>query len=168
MNYVTHGLGGVAAGLAMISAVNATDHIQQTTIMTGAVLGSLFPDIDHRKSWISHKIPIASNIISGLFKHRGVIHTPVFVLAISVVLSMLNWGWLHEFNSQAIYFIWGFIPGMFSHLILDTLNVQGIMWFWPLSAKRFHILKIRTNSAMEAVVCLVLGACLYGQYSAWF
>ncbi|WP_312353311.1 metal-dependent hydrolase [Aminipila sp.] len=168
MNYVTHSFGGVAAGLAVIAAASVTDPVQQTTLMTGAVLGSLFPDIDHRKSWIAHKAPIAANIMAGLFKHRGAIHTPVFVLIVGAALGLLNWGWLREFNYLAAYFIQGFIPGMISHLILDTLNVQGIMWLWPISDKRFHILRIRTNSAMEAVVCMVLGACLYGQYTKIF
>ncbi|WP_312651892.1 metal-dependent hydrolase [Aminipila sp.] len=168
MNYVTHSLGGVAAGLVIVSAGNITDPVQQSTIMTGAILGSLFPDIDHRQSWIGHKLPIAADILAGLFKHRGAIHTPVFVLIVSIILGMLNWGWLHDLNYLATYFIKGFIPGMVSHLILDTLNVQGIMWLWPISTKRVHVLSIRTNSMMEAVVCIVLAACLYGQYTAIF
>lgn len=168
MNYVTHSLGGIAAGLVMLSAGNVVDPVQQTTIMAGAVLGSLFPDIDHRQSWIGHKLPIAAEIMAGLFKHRGAVHTPVFVLIVSIILGMLNWGWLHDLNYLAAYFIQGFIPGMISHLILDTLNVQGIMWLWPITTKRFHLLSIRTNSIMETVVCIALGVCLYGQYTALF
>ncbi len=165
MNYVTHSLGGVAAGVAVLSAVNVTQPVIQSTIIAGAVLGSLFPDIDHRQSWIGHKLPVAAGIISAVFKHRGAVHTPVCIVIVSLILSLLNWGWLHDLNYLATYFIQGFIPGMISHLILDTLNVQGIMWLWPLSEKRFHLLSIRTNSAMEAVVCMVLGSCLYGQFT---
>lgn len=168
MNYITHSLGGVAAGLFMISTSHVIEPVQQTTIMTGAVLGSLFIDIDHRKSWISNKIPILADIMSGVFKHRGIVHTPIFIVIVSVILSVLNWSWLHEYNYLVPYFIKGFIPGMLSHLILDTLNVQGIMWLWPLSSKRFHLLGIRTNSMMEGIVCLLLGACLYEQYTMFF
>ncbi|QAT43069.1 metal-dependent hydrolase [Aminipila luticellarii] len=168
MNYITHSLGGVAAGLVVIAAGNITEPAQQATVMAGAVLGSLFPDIDHRQSWIAHKAPVAANITAGLFKHRGAIHTPVFVLIAGILLSLLNQFWLQNRAYPAGIFIQGFIPGMISHLILDTLNVQGIMWLWPLSRKRFHLLSIRTNSVMETVVCMVLGACLYGQYTKIF
>lgn len=168
MNYVTHSLGGVAAGLLMISANNVNEPTYQTTMMAGAVLGSLFLDIDHPKSWIANKMPMVSDVMSGVFKHRGFVHTPLFIIIVSIVLNTLNWGWLHELHYLAPYFIKGFVPGMLSHLILDTLNVQGIMWLWPISTKRLHILGIRTNSLMEAVVCLLLGICLYEQYNTIF
>ncbi|MBN7772784.1 metal-dependent hydrolase [Clostridium aminobutyricum] len=168
MNYITHSLGGAAAGVMVINAMGVNEPTQQSAILTGAVLGSLFIDIDHKKSWIAHKIPLLANAASGLFKHRGVIHTPVFVAIVSIILGVLDWSWLHEWNVFAPYFIRGFIPGMMSHLVLDTLNVQGIMWLWPISNKRFHLLRIRTNSMMEMAVCVVLGACLYGKYGSFF
>lgn len=168
MNYVTHSLGGVAAGLVVISVGNVVEPAQQAALMTGALLGSLFPDIDHRQSWMGHKLPITAEIVSGIFKHRGAIHTPVFVAITAIVLGMLNWTWLQDLNYLAAYFIQGFIPGMISHLVLDTLNVQGIMWLWPISKKRFHLLSIRTSSFMETIVCIVLGVCLCGQYKALF
>lgn len=37
-----------------------------------------------------------------------------------------------------------------------------------ITTKKFHILSIRTNSIMETVVCIVLGACLCGQFTALF
>lgn len=162
MNYITHSLGGVAAGLLVISAGNTIEPVQQAAIMGGAILGSLFPDIDHRRSWIGHKLPLVADVAAGLFKHRGAIHTPVFIFVVSIVLGLLNWGWMHELSFLATCFIRGFIPGMVSHLVLDTLNVQGIMWMWPISDKRLHILNIRTNSIMETVTCVLLAVCLLG------
>ncbi|WP_206457901.1 metal-dependent hydrolase [Anaerovorax sp. IOR16] len=170
MNYITHSLGGVAAGFAVISATGISDPVQQTTVVTGAVLGSLFLDIDHRQSWIGHKAPIAAEVASGLFKHRGFLHTPVFILLIWILLSAgipIWFGGSPQLH-LAILFKQGFVPGMLSHLILDTLNIQGIMWLWPISKKRQHILPIRTGSLGEVAVCAVLSAVLLGQYNIFF
>ena len=60
-------------------------------------------------------------------------------------------------------FLTGFIPGMFSHIILDTLNVQGIMWLWPVSDNRISLLPITTNSIFEGMLCALLGFFIYGE-----
>ncbi|MEA4987920.1 MAG: metal-dependent hydrolase [Anaerovorax sp.] len=170
MNYMTHTLGGVAAGLTIISTAGIHDPIQKTTVMTGAVLGSLFADIDHPKSWITHKVPVAGTIISGLFKHRGFLHTPLFIVITWAFVSILIPMWIKGPDDlyRTILFFNGFIPGMLSHLILDTLNVQGIMWLFPISTKRINLLSIRTGGFGEAVICAVLGAMLFGQYKGIF
>jgi len=169
MNYITHALGGVAAGLAVISAVGTHEPVQESIIMTGAVLGSLFPDIDHPKSWITNKVPLAGTIISRLFKHRGFLHTPLFVLITWAFISFFIPMWIKEAVElhKVLLFFNGFIPGMLSHFILDTLNVQGIMWLYPISQKRFNLLSIRTGSFGEAVVCAVLSIMLFGQYKGF-
>lgn len=164
MNYITHSLGGAAAGMIAISAGAVIEPSHQAGIMAGAVLGALFVDIDHRRSWAGHKLPVCAAIMSGIFKHRGPIHTPVFIVATGIILIMLNQTALQEFTPYSTYFIMGFIPGMLSHLVLDTLNVQGIMWLWPVWKKRLHLLPIRTNSMMETVVCVLMAACIYGEF----
>lgn len=163
MNYVTHAMGGAAAGMITVSAGNVTDPIQQTALMSGAVLGALFIDIDHNQSWAGHKFPVIAALTSTIFKHRGPVHTPVFVLCMGILVYAVNLAFLQEFWEFSNPFFLGFVPGMISHLLLDTLNVQGIMWLWPLSDKRISLLPIRTNSIFEGVVCLVLGAAIYAQ-----
>lgn len=163
MNYITHSLGGVAAGMTVLAAAGSTDPVQQTAVMAGAVLGSLFPDIDHKQSWMGHKAPLIADIASSLFKHRGFLHTPAFALLTWIVLIVgIHALPLSSFQFDlALLFCRGFIPGMFSHLVLDTLNIQGIMWAWPVSKSRQHILPIRTGSLGETVVCLGLVAMLF-------
>lgn len=169
MNCITHSLGGVVAGVAVCSVTGICDPIYQAAVMTGAVLGSLLPDIDHRKSWIGHKLPFIASILSGLFKHRGFLHTPLFIFIMWGFLSYAIPIWLGGSRElyEATLFCKGLIPGMLSHLILDTLNVQGIMWFWPVSKQRWHILPIRTGSLGEALVCVALGVMLLRQYNVW-
>lgn len=157
MNYITHTIGGVGAGLLVLTAASCgTNEVAQAAIMSGAVIGSLFPDIDHQQSYISHKAPVASLAVSTMFKHRGFLHSPVFILLAGILLTAGSRAMLSGSQLQmANQFIIGFIPGMLSHIILDTFNKQGIPWLWPYK-KRFRLLPIRTDSIMETAFAIVL------------
>ena len=165
MNYITHSIGGVGAGLLVLYAAgHGPNEIAQATIMSGAVLGSLFPDIDHQQSYISHKAPIASLAASTAFKHRGFLHSPIFIFLVGILLTagsrtMLSGSQLLLANQ----FILGFIPGMLSHIILDTFNKQGIPWLWPYK-KRFRLLAIRTDSIMETAFAVLLSVLIGYQF----
>lgn len=157
MNYITHTIGGVGAGLLVIAATSfGSGEAAQAAVISGAVIGSLFPDIDHQRSFISHKVPIASLAATTVFKHRGFLHSPIFVLLAGVLLTAGSRTLLSGYQLQlASQFITGFLPGMISHIILDTFNKQGIPWLWPWK-KRFRLLPIRTDSLMETAFALLL------------
>lgn len=161
MNYMTHSLGGVATGMITIAASGALSEAANAAVMSGAVLGSLFPDIDHGRSYISQKAKITSFVASNVFKHRGFTHTPVFLILTAAALSagseILVPG---EWQGLSGHFISGFLPGMLSHLILDTFNVQGIPWLWPVRNTKYHVLGITTGSWAESAFALVLMALL--------
>lgn len=157
MNYITHSIGGLGAGLGVISTMSPLDEISTATIISGAILGSLLPDIDHTKSFIGRKVPIASHVISATFKHRGFLHTPVFIAIVAIII-MLSVPMIGNpaVSRMTILFAKGLIPGMVSHILLDSFNKGGISWLWPFSAKRYRILSVRTDSIMESIftVCL--------------
>lgn len=159
MNYITHSIGGIGAGLLILSAAGfEPDPTAQAAVMTGALIGSLFPDIDHRQSYISHKAPVASFAASTVFKHRGFLHSPLFIILAGTILTAGSRSMLAGTQLQtAMMFLSGFIPGMISHIILDTFNKQGIPWLWPYS-KRFRLLSIRTDSIMETAFAVLLSA----------
>lgn len=165
MNYITHSIGGVGAGLLVLSAAGyGSNEIAQAAIMSGALVGSLFPDIDHQQSYISHKAPVASLAASTVFKHRGFLHSPVFILLAGMLLTagsrtMLSGSQLLLANQ----FILGFIPGMLSHIILDSFNKQGIPWLWPYK-KRFRLLTIRTDSIMETAFAVLISILIGYQF----
>ncbi|WP_051280434.1 metal-dependent hydrolase [Anaerovorax odorimutans] len=162
MNYITHCIGGIGAGLLTINFIGNVDDFGKVAIMAGAVIGSIFPDIDHKKSFIGRKVPIISNIISTAFKHRGFLHTPIFIiflwLIIPSAISLLFKGGSQHF---ALLFIKGVITGILSHIILDTFNKRGILWLWPISNKRFRILSIKTDSFVEKLftIGLIVAIC---------
>lgn len=76
----THLVGGAVAATATCMAITGTDKTEAITIFAACLLGSILPDIDHRKSKISNSdilIGAASEAIGICTKHRGIIHTPV-------------------------------------------------------------------------------------------
>ncbi len=167
MTYLTHALGGVLAGTAVLEALEPADNVTEAAVMFGAVIGSLLPDIDHTRSKVSRSSAVAqltSYAVSAVTKHRGFLHTPLFLLilalALGLAINILQNSGL-ELAAWSIYF--GLLPGMLSHLMLDTCNPGGIMWLYPISKKRLSILPIKTCSLGETAVAIGLAVVL----AAW-
>lgn len=155
MTAKTHILGGILAG-QMVVLTGAVDLTAALPLLAAAATGALVPDIDHRGSKISRS-SLAGQVtafgVSVLTTHRGPIHTPAFILASALCLGTVSYfadgsWWLAVFL--------GLLIGMLSHLLLDSLNPGGIMWLWPISKKRLHLMAIRTNSLSELLVTGIL------------
>lgn len=136
LNYRTHRLGGICAGLVISSAVDPTfTPVTVATITVSSFIGSLVPDIDEPTSFIGRKVPLLSKPLKFLFKHRGIVHTPIFCVLISILiyLGLRNFLDINIIKNILI----GFITGYASHLILDTFTPKGIMWLSPFSRRYF-------------------------------
>lgn len=163
MTYWTHIMGGAVAGsiIVMSSDVSQTEDM---LIMSGAIVGSLLPDIDHRQSKISRSSAVASltSFITSIFsKHRGALHTLFFIMIIYIASIFITLWMPMQFQTAGKLIFAGLIPGMWSHIVLDTLNPGGIMWLYPLKKKYIHILKIRTGSLLEIAGASILAVLLY-------
>ncbi len=93
-----------------------------------AVLGSLIPDIDHPKSFISHWNAFTEMISEGLStvtSHRGFTHT---VYGLSIWLFLV--GFVLNYFHMSIFgpVLFGAAAGYLSHLVIDSLNPQGVRW----------------------------------------
>lgn len=151
MTYTTHLLGGVAASLFLASALGVSDEMTYAAIAGGAAIGSLLPDIDHRKSKISNRnigTQLTSSVVSLFFSHRGVIHTPIFIAFLGALILPASVAFADQYWF-ANYTALGVLAGMISHLVMDTLNPGGIMWLFPLSRRRIHLARIKTSSMAE-------------------
>lgn len=157
MNYITHSIGGLGAGMAVLSLMEGLDEISKVTIVSGAIFGSLLPDIDHTKSFMGRKAPIVSHVVAATFKHRGFLHTPVFIIISAVFLFVAAPLITNVDISRTFsFFTKGLIPGMVTHILLDSFNKGGIPWLWPVTDKRFRLLSIKTDSVLESVFSLGL------------
>lgn len=77
------------------------------------LIGSLFPDADHKKAPIGRLFPLWL-----IFKHRGFTHTLVGLVVFSLPIGIwYNWKWAATFA-----------VGYLLHLAMDSSTPMGIKW----------------------------------------
>lgn len=109
-------------------------------------LATIFVDIDSTKSklgsyWIFRPIQL-------FFSHRGMIHSLLFGLVLSLVI--------YFFNSFAGI---GFFVGYFCHLFLDFFTKRGIFLFWPFYKKKFCLVGLNSGGLIEEILFVLLLLC---------
>ena len=122
--------------------------------------GALLPDADTTTSGPGRFVRPLSSWIERRFGHRTITHSLPFLLVLALVLYPL-----YRANPGAyLAFLWGYL----SHLLLDTLNTNGVPLLWPW---RVHFwlfasrdLRIPYGSAKEATLALFLAL---GGFALW-
>ena len=173
----THRLGGIAVGMTTAALLH-TDITGTVILFAGALIGSIFPDIDNKNSRISHKMPITALVVSAgrylirgiasflprkqkqyimaLTGHRGFTHSligsavlPVIVILIGLLLR-LKIGYILLAGL-------GIFIGCLSHLLLDMLS-GGVPLLMPFSTDKILISEIKTGGSKEWLfrLCLLL------------
>jgi membrane-bound metal-dependent hydrolase YbcI (DUF457 family) len=113
----THIASGLTFGLAAI--VSDKIDLNEFKFFSGIILGSVLPDIDTQKSWISQIVPYIDSMLrkSGILKHRGITHS------IFVVISMIVACYFFR-DSFLIGITVGYSVHCFSDKILTNLKIQ--------------------------------------------
>lgn len=111
-----------------------------------AVAGSLLPDVDHPKSWVGRRTRPVSTAIAATLGHRGVTHSAVAVLGLTLLL--LGAGYRRGGVSALAV-------GYLSHLGADMLTPRGLRLAWPLR-RTWALPLCRTGSPAEPVIVLLL------------
>ena len=137
------GVTHLAAGLAM-----ATLMPEQTLSVTAAIaIGSVLPDIDKESSIIGRYIPV----IPRLLKHRGFTHYPLLAFAVG-------------------FFNLPLAIGMWSHLMLDALNPDGLPILGPFFRKKISIplfsLLFPSGGFIDKLLAFFLWAFVLYRYAA--
>jgi len=118
---ITHILFGLLVGTLF-----AAYYGQNPFFLLFAVLGALFPDIDHPKSWLGRYV----KPVGWLSTHRGFFHSllggVVFTILLFTLADALGWGPL-----LPLVFLFGYV----SHLLLDGSTKAGIHFLWPTKIK---------------------------------
>ena len=117
----------LAAGLA----VAATMPEAGATELVGLALGALLPDIDSPSSIVGRYVPILPQTLP----HRTITHSFAACIAMAFIYKPIAYG-------------------MFTHLLLDMLNPEGVPLLWPMRRKfRVPILgKIRSGSVTDRLI----------------
>lgn len=154
MTYRTHVIGGIALATLMSSVVEPQMGSEVILYYGMAVVGSILPDIDHPKSWLSQKIPVL-HYPFRVFGHRGATHSLLAVAMILIIMGAI-------FGGSGITM--GIVIGYMSHILLDTLNPRGVPLLYPLTKEKYKIGRIHTGEWGEDVVAGILIAsivCLF-------
>lgn len=161
MNSKTHKVGGVCAGIGTITLLAKPSYTISSLILSGSFLagsylGSLLPDIDHKGSTIGRKFKATSCIVSKTCGHRGFTHAPVISLVSVGGLLAISIFFDNSVKNLYIDFISGILVGSLSHILLDSLTVEGVPFFYPLSKKKHHLLPLRTGESELLVQTIII------------
>jgi len=116
-----------------------------------AILGSLLPDIDHPRAFISRGYwSILSTLIRKTTEHRGWTHSLLGAGLFTGILLVILW-----YFKASLSLALGFFVGYISHLISDSFNPTGVNWLWP-KRKRYKIGIIRTGSTGENIFMWII------------
>jgi inner membrane protein len=108
-------------------------------VLFWVLLGSVLVDVDSASSKLGRRF----KFLSWFFAHRGFLHSLLACVLVSAVFGLLN-----------LWFGFGVFVGWMSHLIMDSLTVQGVGIFWPLGFRLRGF--IRSGGWMEDVCFVVL------------
>jgi inner membrane protein len=178
MNFKTHVIGGIGAGVlanelllphVTTSGEPASQILMSSIFMAGSVIGSMIPDIDHRGSFIGRRAKLISIPVSLLATHRGITHSPLFLMAVVSALLFVSNTFLDGMSTWIFsYMSIGFGVGIASHIFLDSLTKGGVPLLYPFSGKKFSFLPLKTGGMLESViaVCMVIATLLFvsGKY----
>lgn len=117
-----------------------------------ALIGSLFPDLDHHNSRIKRNllVKIASFPLT-LFGHRTWSHSLLIMAAIGSLLYLIP----EQYEIGLVAFLIGYA----SHIIGDWMTPAGVPLLWPIKTKFRSPLNFRTGSWIEYPFALIpLGA----------
>ncbi|MBT4539420.1 metal-dependent hydrolase [Candidatus Woesearchaeota archaeon] len=110
------------------------------------LLGSIFPDIDERRSKMNRYSGFIGLIIAFFFKHRGIFHSLIFAGVVSLIL-----GYFWQAN-----YAYGFLLGYVAHLVGDGITRMGIKPFYPFS--KFKVRgPLKVGGFVEGLILLMLG-----------
>ncbi len=138
MRYQTHVVTTAVAGL---TTAHILDISLTAPLVIGAVIGSVFPDIDEPGSYIGRRSLGASRIINLLFGHRGLTHS-LLPVALLVLLCF----------KFPIGILMGFTFGYLFHIVGDLFSKSGVPLFLPFSQKKTAIPIYTTGGIIEHVI----------------
>jgi inner membrane protein len=138
----THDLAAVTAlGIVILSQPARTVTLATAIVaLLANLIGGITPDIDQPTAPLWRNLPVGKYFgrVFGLLNggHRFLTHS-----ILGLALFGLATHWLLVFLSPVMRSVdiglvwWGFMIGMLSHLLLDTVTKEGVPWLLPLPYK---------------------------------
>lgn len=137
-------------------------------IIIGITAGSVYPDIDLRKSNLNSED--VDMEWENNFGHRGIVHTlinAIGLLAIFTLPALLMKNFIFDASWLMTLGISMAIGCIGPHMILDSLTPKGIMWLYPITMYRFRIPIIKNYTTERIFRILLVGLLLYNAVKQW-
>lgn len=150
----THLVGGILVASVAIINGEYMENLDKAIFMGMTIIGSLFPDIDHGRSYIGQKAKITSKVVSKTCGHRGATHSPIMTLLFLMLLDYLNNEFLIVADIKIL--LRPFYLGIASHIFLDFLTGGGVPIFMPFSKKRYSLTNFKTAGEFESIVFSIM------------
>jgi len=154
MNGNMHLFFGAYVGATGAVLLNTTPE-ESLFFISAAMVGSLFPDIDEPGSMLGKHIPVLPKFFKKNFGHRGLIHTPIFMLALWTIL----YGVTYPYGFSKVSF--GFLLGYSAHLVQDMFTKRGISLLYPFYKKKISLGFFKSGSYADFLITLLL--CFFWQ-----
>jgi membrane-bound metal-dependent hydrolase YbcI (DUF457 family) len=105
-----------------------------------SVIATLIPDLDSKNSKLGKKKVF--RIFNLFMKHRGIVHSFIFLLVLSIIILIL---WKE--------ILLPFVLGYALHLITDSFTRQGTRIFYPFKMRVKGIIK--TGGIIELIIFFI-------------
>jgi inner membrane protein len=116
--------------------------------LVAALIGGTAPDLDKPKRWWARLL--AHTAFGG---HRHLSHSLIGLILASVIAAIALRQIASALGVSPTPAFLGFVAGYVSHLVLDSLTVEGVPWLFPiplyLGFPPVSNLRIRTGSLVE-------------------
>ena len=103
MQAKTHEVAGISLAVATAAVIcepGVSALSYGATIVAGAAMGSLMPDIDHGGSKISREHKVISSMVSDKFKHRGITHSLLATALVAFVCFGLSFAFTAIYSGE--------------------------------------------------------------------
>jgi inner membrane protein len=161
MLWRTHFLAGAAAGLLLAGQADL-----KTMALSASIAGvaALLSDLDDPHSKLGRLVAPASWVVKVTVGHRGPLHSLLGAMVMTLLAAfVLRFWYTHtEVYGHLVPLV---LVGYLSHLIMDSLNPQGVPWLWPLR-KHFGLPLVKTGSFLERIAVVPAMLILCG-WLAW-
>jgi inner membrane protein len=131
----THLAGGVLAGAAALALAGAPPAVWPGALLLAGLAAAL-PDADHGRAALNQvlrkSVPVAGGAANAALRaalgHRAATHSLAALAGLAALLKLV-------FHIPPPL-LWAALAGYLSHLVLDSLNPQGVWWTWPFGRRR--------------------------------
>jgi|GEM_PF-4776271 len=139
----THMVSAAAAWSGGATFLTGQPHPEALPIV---IFASIMPDIDHPNSKMGKRFrfTLIPYILYYIIGHRTITHSLFLLLPMLTAAFYFNNLWLTAF-----------VAGYCLHILGDYIADEGIVFFWPVTPKRYHaFLTFKTNGLIEWLIMI--------------